>query len=629
MCGIAGRINLNSEPVKSGELESMRQALLHRGPDDRGVYADGPVGLTHSRLSIIDLSESAREPMSNEDGSVWAVFNGEIYNYLELKKALLGKGHRFKSNSDGEVLLHLYEEEGMGFLDKLNGMFAFSIYDKKRKKLILARDRIGIKPLYYYRDNEKFAFASEIKAILKCENIDKELDFTALSEYLSLGYISFGRTAFKRIKKLKPAEYLELNIPAKNFTIKKYWDFTPGDNKNEDEACEKITRLLSDSISLRLISDVPLGAFLSGGIDSSLIVAFMAKASSRKPKTFTIGFPDEPQFDETFYAKKVSEMYDTEHTEIKLKYEDILDCVPHILDSFDEPFADSSCLPTFIVSRATRKHVKVALSGDGGDELFGGYNKYIGMLMQKNPLFLPSVSGALLRTFFGRALEDFESTLFGSHKRRVKKMTTGMGRGDIHSHISWMTHFSECEKKKVVNFDLNNGAGGKEIFNAVGNYFTGSKADLINKSSYADSKISLVDDMLVKVDRMSMLASLEVRVPFLDHRLVSEVFSLSGSLKIRGNRRKYILLKAAKNLLPKELHTRSKKGFEVPIGPWFKKNKKLQQLFMDCMKSKGKEDLVNTDSAIRLFNLHKRGPVDYNRELWFLFVLKWWSDKYL
>lgn len=628
MCGIAGRINLNGAPVRTGELEAMQRALSHRGPDDAGIYTNGAVGLAHSRLSIIDLSEFAREPLSNEDGSARLVFNGEIYNHRELKEPLLNKKHTFASRSDAEVLIHLYEEEGINFLHKLNGMFAFSIYDRKKKKLILARDRIGIKPLYYYSDGEKFIFASEIKSILKCENVNKELNFAALSEYLSLGYVPLAKTPFKRIRKLKAAEYLELDIPARKFKITKYWDFAPGNRKNEKEACERIISFLSDSVRMRLISDVPLGAFLSGGIDSSLIVALMARISYKKPRTFTIGFPDEPQFDETFYAGKVAEMYGTDHTQINLKSSDIINDVPGILDSLDEPFGDSSCLPTFVISRATRNHVKVALSGDGGDELFGGYNKYIGMTMQKCPLFLPPVSGPVLRSVLRPALEDFRNGFFGSQKRRVKKMIEGMGASGAGRQISWMTHFSESEKKKVVNFDLGGGAGKKEIADIIRAHFYKFKNDWINRALYTDLKIDLVDDMLAKVDRMSMLASLEVRVPFLDHRFAGEVFGLSGSLKINAFRRKHILLKAAKHLLPKELHTRSKKGFEVPIGPWFKKNEKFQKLFMDCMKT-GENKLVNTDNAIKLFNLHKKGPVDYNRELWLLFVLKWWSNRYL
>ncbi len=629
MCGIAGIINFNNRPVAKEELDAMRRIQSHRGPDDHGVYTDGTAGLGHSRLSIIDLSEAARQPMHNEDSSIWIVHNGEIYNYQDLKPPLLDNGHSFLSDSDTEVLIHLYEENGIDFIHKLNGMFAFSIYDKKKKKLILVRDRIGIKPLYYYIDEMRFIFASEIKAILKCQVINKTLDYTAISQYLSLGYIPSPRTAFKKIKKLKAGEYLSLDIETGKFKIETYWDFRPEGNFDENEACERIMDLLSDSVRLRLISDVPLGAFLSGGIDSSLIVAFMAKISNKRPKTFTIGFSDEPKFDETFYAKKVSEMYNTDHTVIKLKYEDVIDDLPNILDSFDEPFADSSALPTFIVSKATRKHVKVALSGDGGDELFGGYNKYMGMIMQRHPLFLPPISGPLLRAIFRAPLENFDNRLFGSYKRRARRMIDGMGRDNTSSHISWMIHLNRNEKRKFVNFNLDKDICNDEISTMISAFYNKYENDWINKASYTDLKLQLVDDMLTKADRMSMLTSLEVRVPLLDHRLANAVFSLSGNLKIKKGKRKYILLKAAKNLLPKELHTRPKKGFEVPIGPWLKKNKRFQELFIDCMKTKPKENIVNTDNTIKLFNIHNQGPVDYNRELWILFVLKWWSDKYL
>jgi asparagine synthase (glutamine-hydrolysing) len=623
MCGIAGIINFDKKAVEERQLELMHRALSHRGPDGSGVYSDKNVGLAHSRLKIIDLSESARQPMPNEDKSVWVVFNGEIYNYNDFKPSLLAKGHRFLSNSDTEVLVHLYEEEGINFIHKLNGMFAFCIYDKKR--IFLVRDRIGIKPLYYYADDKKFLFASEIKSILACGQVDRTIDFSAISEYLSLAYIPSPKTAFKKIRKLKAGQYLELDPETRKFKMESYWDFKPGHNRDENEAESQIMHSLMSSVKMRLISDVPLGAFLSGGIDSSIIVALMAKSSNKKPKTFTIGFADEPRFDETFYAKKVSEMYDTDHTEIKLRYEDVIDDLPGILDSFDEPFADSSALPTFMVSKATRHHVKVALSGDGGDELFGGYNKYIGMMAQRSPFLFPEISGRLFRAAFGTSLESFDSEIFGRFKRRMRKMINGMGRGDVESHLSWMVHLTKNEKKRFLNPSLED--TDKKTADAINYYYTKYENDWVNKASYADLKLQLVDDMLAKVDKMSMLTSLEVRVPFLDHTFANKVFGLSGNLKIKGRRRKYILLKTAEGLLPRELHKRPKKGFEIPVGPWFKKNKKFRELFMDCMNTE-KEGIVNSDNAIKLFNMHEKGPIDYNRELWILFVLKWWSCKY-
>jgi asparagine synthase (glutamine-hydrolysing) len=628
MCGIAGIVNFNNKPVARQRLELMQQALAHRGPDDCGVYTDKNMGLAHARLSIIDLSLSGRQPMHNEDASISLVANGEIYNYQALRSSLIARGHRFSSDCDSEIIVHLYEEEGRDLIHQLNGMYAFCIYDQKRGIIFLVRDRIGIKPLYYYFDGQKFLFASEIKAILACPDINKTVDHTAISEYLTLSYVPSPRTAFQKIRKLKSAEYLQLDIASGRFTVQPYWDFRPGDQRlNEVEAAQRIRDLLSDSVRMRLISDVPLGAFLSGGIDSSIIVALMAKGSRARPKTFSIGFLDEPAFDETAYAQEVVEMYNTEHTEIKLKYEDVIVRLPHILNSFDEPFADSSALPTFIVSQATRGHVKVALSGDGGDELFAGYNKYLGMSIQRQPLLVPRMSGPLLSRIFAPALNNFTNPVFGRYKRRLKRMIDGLGRGDVNRHISWMRHLDQKEKEGLVNLRDMTAEG--EIFDVISAYYSRFSNHWINKALYADLKLQLVDDMLTKVDRMSMLASLEVRVPFLDHRVAEQAFSLSASLKIRGGRRKYILLKAAKELLPRQLYRRPKRGFEVPIGPWFKKNKKFQQLFMDCMQTKGSGSIVNIDNAIKLFRLHCQEAVDYNRELWILFVLKWWSDRYL
>ena len=394
MCGICGKISLDGKPVEEDLLEAMCRSFSYRGPDDQGIYTansktdDGrslSVGLGHRRLAIIDLSQAGHQPMSNEDGTIWITYNGEVYNFQELRSELKHKGHTFKSDTDTEVILHLYEEKGIHAVDYMNGMFAFAIWDENASRLWVCRDRIGIKPLVYYWDEKHFAFASEIKALLNDAAIAKELDHEALYLYLAFNYVPAPYTMFKGIKKLEPGHYLILEQG--ELKEKKYWDVAqpaissslPTEFADQEKIFKKrLYECLNDAVCKQLIADVPLGAFLSGGIDSSIIVALMALNSNRPVKTFSIGFSDAKLFDETRYSREVAERYNTDHHEFILTYQDMLDVLPDVLSTFDEPFADSSAIPTYIVSRETRKHVTVALSGDGGDELFAGYRSYLG-----------------------------------------------------------------------------------------------------------------------------------------------------------------------------------------------------------------------------------------------------------
>ena len=392
MCGICGKINIEGKEIRRELIARMNSVLSHRGPDDEGIYINNPspgagqamasVGLGHKRLSIIDLSEAGRQPMSNEDGSIQMVFNGEIYNFKALKKELEQNGHHFTSQTDCEVIIHLYEKEGIECIKKLNGMFAFALWDSKNQALFLCRDRLGIKPLFYCWDGKSLCFASEIKSILCDPEVSKKMDWNALNLYLTLNYIPGPYTIFKKIKKLDPGCYIM--VRKEGLEIKQYWDIEKGTEycenkeKNIETYKKNLYDLLEDSVRIRLIADVPLGAFLSGGIDSSIIVGLMSRVSNSPVNTYSIGYKDAPLFDETKYAREVAKLNDTHHHEIILSAKDVLDTIPEVLTYLDEPFADSSAIPQYIVSRETKKHVKVALSGDGADELFAGYRMYSG-----------------------------------------------------------------------------------------------------------------------------------------------------------------------------------------------------------------------------------------------------------
>ena len=403
MCGICGKICFDGKPIEEELIKEMCRSFSYRGPDDHGVYTTDPVadnggqislGLGHQRLSIIDLSPAGHQPMTNEDGTIWITYNGEVYNFKELRADLKRKGHIFKSATDTEVILHLYEEEGIEAIHRLNGMFAFALWDENRSRLWVCRDRIGIKPLVYYWDGKHFAFASEIKALLKDPAVTKELDHEALYLYLTFSYVPAPHTMFRGVRKLEPGHFIILEQG--KLTIKKYWDVdkTIAQNRSslpfaEQEGIfkKRLYEYLNDAVCKRLIADVSLGAFLSGGIDSSTIVALMARNSSQPVKTFSIGFKDAELYDETDYAREVADYFKTDHHEFKLTYRDMLDVLPDVLATFDEPFADSSAIPTYIVSRKTRKYVTVALSGDGGDELFAGYRSYLGEYWYKRYMF--------------------------------------------------------------------------------------------------------------------------------------------------------------------------------------------------------------------------------------------------
>ncbi len=640
MCGICGKLTINGNPVDEGLIRRMTAVMKHRGPDNDGVYVSPPrsagdgvdisVGLGHRRLSIIDLSEAGRQPMSNEDKTVWIVFNGEVYNFQSLRKELESSGHRFSSQTDGETIIHLYEDEGADAVKKLVGMFAFAIWDEKKQLLLLARDPIGIKPLVYYRDENSLTFASEIKSILQDPDFRKDMDWNALGLYLTLNYIPAPYTIFKGIQKLKPGHI----VTWQNGEVREeaYWNIdstTSSDNKpgNDLESLKSaLFDSLDEAVRMQMVADVPVGAFLSGGIDSSVIVGLMARHSNRPVKTYTIGYDDMPLFDETAYARDVASLHRTDHHEIKLSSMDMISAIPQVLDSMDEPFGDSSALPTFIVSRETARDVKVALSGDGGDELFAGYRMYKGEAwFSKYRLIPPFIRRKAIEPFF-LSLSDSRDTAVAEYTRRAKKFIRGAKDSFEERFFAWNELFSnELRRDLLMNADGLDPDHGKNILSRRLNE---RSDDPINRMLYADLKESLPGDMLKKVDAMSMAHSLEVRVPLLDHRLCGLAFSMGGDWKIRNGQAKYIFMETFRHLLPPSLHNRPKWGFEIPISKWLKTD--LRYLIEENLSQEriARQSIFHYPTVRRLVDNLMSNKSDTSWQLWNLIVFQVWHAQY-
>ncbi|NWF92353.1 MAG: asparagine synthase (glutamine-hydrolyzing) [Syntrophaceae bacterium] len=613
-------------------LTRMRETLTHRGPDDAGEYLrhlddQGPfVYFGHRRLSIIDL-EGGHQPLCNEDGTVWVIFNGEIYNFQGLKRELENLGHRFKTRSDTEVIAHAYEEYGESCFRHFNGMFAIGIWDEMKRQLVLARDRLGKKPLYYASVNGTFLFASELKAIMAHPNFQRKISPLSLMRYLFHEFIPCPHTIFQDAKKLLPASYLIWT--KKGIEVEEYWSpFVSeygGRNLPEAEVENRILELLRQSVKRRLISDVPLGIFLSGGIDSSAIAAFAQKEVPGKIKTFSIGFED-PSFDESEYASSVSHFLGTEHFEQTMTPEDLLNIVPSLPDILDEPMADASILPTYLLSRFTRQYVKVALGGDGGDELFAGYPTYLAhKFARQYETFLGNLHPAI--QFLGNLLPVSDDNI--SFDFKVKKFLSGIGYPDGIRNSVWLGSFPFWEIEKVVSPQLNDHFNRTQLVEEISRHEESFPLkDLTTLVQYLDLKLYLQESILVKVDRASMACSLEVRAPFLDHELVEFVMGLPSGLKLKGFTSKYILKKAMRKFLPHAVVERKKKGFGVPIAKWVKGP--LKDLFADLLSPQRikKEGFLNADYVATLLQDHLLNKRDNRKQLWTLLIWELWLERY-
>jgi asparagine synthase (glutamine-hydrolysing) len=628
MCGICGIIISDvKKPVDKSLVEEMCKTIIHRGPDDQGIYVKGNVGLGSRRLSIIDL-ESGKQPIHNEDESVWIVFNGEIYNYPDLMQLLERRGHRFYTHSDTEAIVHAYEEFGEEFLQHLNGMFAFALWDSRRQRLLLARDRTGIKPLYYAWYNNSLLFGSELKVILAYPGFPRSVDVVALDEYLSFEYVPTPRTIFQNISKLPPGHTLSFENGQTLLT--QYWDMhlersEGGARKDTLTSQHELEKTLRESVCKEMISDVPIGVLLSGGIDSSAVAAFMVEAAPGNVKSFSIAFED-TSYDESHYARLVAKHLGTDHSELTLTPKIMLDLIPGLADFMDEPMGDSSFVPTFLLSQFTRQYVKVALGGDGGDELFGGYSTLQShRLVQYYERFLPGfIRWKVVPWFVDRLPVSFDNISFDFKARRF---ISGRGVPDIIRHHIWLGSFNQNEKKQLLQPWLH--LREKDTYEVVHSYFDTCKAkELINQVLYCDMKLYLEGDILPKVDRASMANSLEVRVPFLNPTLVEFASSLTHDLKLHGLTTKYLLKQALKNRLPAAILRRGKKGFNMPVAKWL--TGPLRPLAEEMLsESRLKKQGFFEPAYVRtLLDEHQAGRSDNRKLLWTLLVFQLWYQRW-
>jgi len=630
MCGICGVYNyLNKTPIEQSLLKKMNDALYARGPDDEGYFIEGYIGFANKRLSIIDV-EGGKQPIFNEDGKVCIVYNGEVYNYIELKRELEGKGHVFKTKTDTEVIVHLYEEYGEDCVKYLNGMFAFAIWDSKEERLLLARDRFGIKPLFYSDRNGRLIFASETKAIVQDESVNKDINFEAVHYYLTYLSVPSPLTIYKDIKRLPPASILICE--SGKVMIKKYWSLKPKKLKfnSVEEYGDVFYRLFNDSVKMQLMSDVPLGAFLSGGLDSSSIVGLMALSSSWPVKTFSIGFKEE-EYDEVKYARFTAKRFDTEHHELVMTPQDI-GRMEDLIWNLDEPHGDSSALASYLVSKLAAPCVKVALTGVGGDELFGGYHTY---LADKLSLYYSIMPKALTQKLNDGLISHIKVDIQKpSRMRRILRFLKSSHLSFEKRHTDWMTllGFEDEEKGKLYSDFLKNKTSGLDSYAVTSEYFSEAGTlglDPLNAAMFVDLNTYLNNDVLQQVDRMTMANSLEARIPFLDHRLVEFAFSIPSNLKLRGLTLKYLVKKTMKGLLSNEIVGRKKHGFGVPIRDWFKSDfimrTTAEYLSDSTIKRRG---FFEVEYIKQLIGEHKQGRADNSHKLWLIMVLEIWCRRF-
>ena len=616
MCGICGIACADAtQRADVDAVERMNAALEHRGPDDAGLWQDGHVALAMRRLSILDVP-GARQPMTNEDGSIVLVFNGEIYNFQEIRSELIARGHVFRTKGDTEVIVHGYEEYGDAILDRLNGMFAFALFDRTKDRLLIARDRLGIKPLFYCLRNGALAFASELDALLRSGLVRNELDPAALDAYFAFLYIPAPDTIFTDARKLRPDE--KLVFQGGRVTVERYWRlrFETNNDWTLDSAADEYLRLLTDAVRLQRISDVPLGAFLSGGIDSSTVVGLLSHMSKTPVKTFSIGF-DDPQANELGYARIAANHFGTDHTEEILR-PDMIEVASGLIRHFGEPFADSSAVPTWLVSKLARSQVTVALSGDGGDELFAGYtwlhmNRKVATYRK-----LPKPLRALLDTILHIAPTSPRIAKF-------QRFSQDSFLDPRESFRRRETCFTPAQRAALYAPELAQQIAAHTVDRFEELAWEGERTrDPDNWMLYQDTMLYLPDDILTKVDRMSMAHSLEARVPLLDHRLVEFAATLPFPLKLKGGISKRVAKRAVRGLLPPQLLAQRKQGFAIPIHRWFREE--LRSHFQDIVLNSGARNrrYLNPECARHLFNEHDAGHENYGHHLWALLMFEHW-----
>ena len=639
MCGICGAVwSGQGEPLGEAALSAMMDRLVHRGPDDSGTYRDQSAALGFRRLSIIDL-EGGHQPLSNEDGTIWAVFNGEIYNFPELRRRLESEGHSLRSKGDAEVLVHLYEEHGQSLLSHLRGMFALAIWDAPRRTLLLARDRLGQKPLVYRRTKDRLIFASELKALLALpqEDVPRNVDPISLDQYLTYGYIPQPRTILEDVEKLPPAHFAVWRDG--DFRVERYWspDWNQERRRSFEEDAAELRSTLEEAVREQMTADVPLGAFLSGGIDSTLIVGLMQQAASRPVKTFAIGFPD-AAFDETAYAETAARFLGTEHHTFIVE-SDAWETLPALARQFDEPFADSSALPTWRVALETRRHVTVALTGDAGDELFGGYDRYRALALSELFHRLPAAPRRWITNPLVRMLP--RSGKAKSKLRAAQRLLERINEPTVERYLGWMTTFDEAGRLSLYADDqldllasrtapLDDPALADPGSLLALAFARANGRDPSTRAMASDILMYLPGDLLFKVDMASMAHGLECRAPFLDHRVVELALAmpLDRKLRLRPGRSKVILKRAFADLIPRSIQTRRKMGFGVPVGRWFRNElrNELTEVLLD--RSTLDRGLFRPEAVRSLVDDHLAGRRERGHQLWALLMLELWMRNY-
>jgi len=625
VCGIVGIVRNDGSDVDQALVGRMCDAIRHRGPDDDGFYFNGRVGLGMRRLSIIDV-KGGHQPIHNQDRTAWIVFNGEIYNYRELREKLEKLGHTFYTNSDTEAIVHAYDQYGAECPKHLHGMFAFAIWDNRTEELFLARDRVGKKPVLYAQVNGQFVFGSEFSALLQHPSIGKEIDTGAIHHYLSFMCVPSPLTAYRSIRKLEPGHWLRWRKG--EITMERYWqpDFNQKLKIDEEEAGERAIEVLRDAVKVRLMSEVPLGAFLSGGIDSSAVVAMMSEVSSEPVKTFSIGF-EEQDFSELHHARRVAEHVGADHHEFIVR-PDALEVLPMLVEHYGEPYADSSAIPTFYVARETRKHVTVALNGDGGDETFAGYERYTAMKLAERYHRIP---GMLRESVVRHAVEMIPSSATKrSRVRDVKRFLAAASLPKVERYLRWVSVFDKDAKRDLYSDSFLRETNEVQASDMLDPWFARANgAGIVDAALLTDMMTYLPNDLLVKVDIATMAVSLEARSPFLDHRVIEFAASLPEKFKLRGLTTKYLLKRVLKKLLPQENLQRKKMGFGVPIGHWFRGQ--LQPFLRETILSEKalKRGFFKPEAVTRMVDLHASQERDYSHQLWTLLMLELWFERFI
>ena len=626
MCGIVGFVNSNSKTASRELLEAMNRCIVHRGPDEDGFFLKENVALAMRRLAIIDL-KGGQQPIFNEDKTKAIVYNGEIYNFRELKADLEKRGHKFYTNCDTEVIVHLYDEFGAECVSYLRGMFAFAIWDETDKSLFIARDRVGKKPLLYsHRANGDLIFGSEFTALLAHPDISREVDYEAIDSYLSYLCVPAPQTAFKKIRKLEPAHWLRWKDG--KIETKRYWlpDFSKKIKISEEEAIEETTRILREAIKLRLISEVPLGAFLSGGVDSSTVVALMAQESSTPVKTFSIGF-EEQDFSELKYAKKVAEHVGAEYNEFIVK-PDALEILPTLVEHYGEPYADSSAIPTYYVSKETRKFVTVALNGDGGDESFAGYERHAAMRIAEIYYRFPKFARNL---FIEKPINLLPtSELKKSRFRDAKRFLQAASLPKTERYFRWMSTFNREAKENIYTKDFSQTVSAQNPSAFLDQWFAKANGSgILDATLLTDQMTYLPNDLLVKVDIASMANSLEARSPFLDHKVIEFAASLPENLKMGRFETKSLLKKVAAQLVPREVIYRRKMGFGVPVGNWFRGEMKSFVCDVLLSEKSMKRKIIKPEAIKKYVEEHTNAERDHAFQLWTLLMLELWFQRFI